>query len=100
MAVFYIQCDWQEVLKDFENEGKAWITFKKRGQKGQRAFLKPMPDNSDDPNRPCLSVTSQDFQISHIREKSLVVNVKGQEMTFKVVAPSETYNSIHTKSVS
>ena len=96
MALLYIQCDWNEALES--EDGKAWITFKQKDHKGQRAFLKQMP-SSENPETPCVIATSKDFHVSNPSSKSLIIHFKGHESIFKVLAPTEVFNSIHLKSI-
>ena len=79
-----------------EEEGKAWITFKIRGQKGERATLKPMYSIEENF---AIRANSEKFQIQEVKARTLIVRILGQENTFKVVAPYATHDSIHTKNV-
>lgn len=94
MAVLYVQCDWQEVLR--EDDGKAWITFKKRGEKGQRAFLKQMGMDED---LPCVKATSDEFCVGNGQKNMIEVNIKGSPLRFKVVPPQRVFESVHTKQI-
>jgi len=92
----YIQCDWEEALRD--DEGKAWITYKFRGQKGLRSTLKQMPNTEND-DEPIVVSSSKDFVLHNVKSRNFVVKVNDGRM-FKVMAPTSTFNSIHTKSIS
>lgn len=96
MALLYLQPDWQETLAD--DSGKAWITFKQRGKKGERGYLKQFP-SSEDANLPTITATNALFNIEKIRQDSLVISIKDHGLKFKIVAPFQTFNSIHTKSI-
>ena len=84
-------------LTSREENGKAWISFKKKGEKGIRAHLKEML--VDDGGQP-YSVTSSDFELSKVSKKSFVLMFKESELIFKVISPAASFDSIHTKSVS
>ena len=82
--------------EDEEANSKAWITFKVRGQKGERATLKPMYTIDE-----TLSIRSDSdkFEVKNVKSKSLTVQVKNQDLLFKVVAPFLTFHSIHSKNI-
>ena len=82
-----------------DDSGKAWITFKQKGKKGERGYLKQFP-SSEDANLPTITATNALFNIEKIRQDSLVISIKDHGLKFKIVAPFQTFNSIHTKSVS
>ena len=46
-----------------------------------------------------IRADSDKFDIKHVKAKSLTVKMKHHDLLFKVVAPSETFNSIHTKNI-
>ena len=75
-----------------DDDGKAWITYKIRGQKGNRGFLKQFGNSEH------VICTSSDFEVNQFKKTSFLIKVQGSE--FKVVAPETTFDSIHTKSVS
>jgi len=95
MALLYIQCDWEEALRS--DDGKAWITYKVRGNKGIRSTLKQMP-NTENEEEPFIVSSSTDFTLHKVKSRSFVVKIRDRK--FKVMAPTATYNSIHTKSIS
>ena len=56
--------------------------------------------NSEDEERPHLTCTSKDFQLSQFNKSTLTVSVKNSNQNYKIVAPDTTFNSIHQKSIS
>ena len=46
-----------------------------------------------------IRADSDKFDIKSVKAKSLTVKMTNQDLLFKVVAPSETFNSIHTKNI-
>ena len=87
------------ILRYRDESGKAWITFKQRGKKGERGFLKQLP-NSDNPNLPNITSTNSLFSLEKVKSNSLIISVINNGLRFKMVAPYQTFDSIHTKSVS
>ena len=83
--------------KSRSDDGKAWITYKVRGNKGIRSTLKQMP-NTESEEEPFIVSSSTDFTLHKVKSRSFVVKIRDRK--FKVMAPTATYNSIHTKSVS
>jgi len=99
MALIYVQANWQDVLSDDSGSGKAWITFKERGKKGDRGYLKQFP-NSDNPDEPTVTVTNPIFRLETLKDDSFTVAVNDYPLKFKITAPYQTFESIHTKSIS
>ena len=95
----YLNCHFTSFYNIRDDSGKAWITFKQKGKKGERGYLKQFP-NSEDANRPTITATNALFKIEKIRQDSLIISIKDHGLKFKIVAPFQTFNSIHTKSVS
>ena len=81
-----------------EENGKAWISFKKKDHKGIRAHLKEVVYGGDG-DQP-YSVTAPEFSLQRATKKSFVLTFDDSDLVFKVVSPYATFNSIHTKSVS
>ena len=54
--------------------------------------------NTENEEEPFIVSTSTDFTLHKVKSRSFVVKIRDRK--FKVMAPTATYNSIHTKSVS
>lgn len=93
-GVILVQCDWLEALS--EENGKAWITFKKRGENGRHSFLK----NPDGGDLRGIRPTTDDFRLMRINPRSFEVLHSESEITFKVIYPVETFSNIHAKTLS
>ena len=56
--------------------------------------------NSDNPNLPNITSTNSLFCLEKVKSNSLIISVINNGLKFKMVAPYQTFDSIHTKSVS
>ena len=72
---------------------------RRRGKKGDRGYLKQFP-NSDNPDEPTVTVTNPIFRLETLKNDSFTVAVNDYPLKFKITAPYQTFESIHTKSVS
>lgn len=57
-----------------------------------------MPNTEND-DEPIVVSSSKDFALHNVKSRNFVVKVNDGRM-FKVMAPTSTFNSIHTKSIS
>ena len=54
--------------------------------------------NSENEDHPFIVSTSQEFALQNIKRRDFIVKVN--ERRFKILAPMQIYNSIHTKTIS
>ena len=54
--------------------------------------------NTENEEEPFIVSSSTDFTLHKVKSRSFVVKIRDRK--FKVMAPTATYNSIHTKSIS
>lgn len=97
-AMFSIQPDWHLALR--KDNGKAWITFKQRGQMGIHTHL--MSEGESKKGQPFnISIEEEEFQLTKITSKSLeIAHLKAKYLSFKIIFPEKVFNSIHDKNVS
>merc|ERR1711962_244990 len=88
-----IQPDWSDELK--RQDGKAWISLKTRGEKGRHATL-VSPNGR--PQSASLDIKDEEaFRLEQATSSHLVV--KTRDLTFKVIRPYATFQSIHPKGI-
>ena len=82
-----------------EDSGKAWITFKERGQLGIHSHL--VSEGESRTGQPFnISYDKDEFHLYKVTSKSIEIShVKSKDLKFKVIRPEKVFESIHHKNV-
>ena len=83
-----------------EDDAKAWITFKKRGQAGIHSHL--VSEGESNEGEPFnISCEENEFQLTKITNKSLELShSEASNIQFKIIRAEKVFKSIHNKNVS
>ena len=83
-----------------EDDAKAWITFKKRGQAGIHSHL--VSEGESNEGEPFnISCEDNDFHLTKITNKSLELShSEANNLQFKIIRAEKVFKSIHNKNVS
>ena len=97
-ASFMIQSDWYIAVRD--DDAKAWITFKQRGQLGIHTHI--LSEGSSANETPFnISVDEEGFQLRNVTSKGLEIShSEAKNLTYKIIFPETVFQNIHDKNIS